>query len=171
MEIVQHDEIWPHQLGLKRTKHNLFLLWGLPVTDFFLFVISFWMRGDKYVAFFLKEFSICPCKGLFVSANNLRMAKKLWEFWLLLISSLCHINTMHCLAQSMFTLKLVSAIFYQVFIFHQRKAFQKLKNVFCFILKVLFFLEIFKSLYFCLPVFFPCQPLPWRLIEEKCMTS
>ena len=32
------------------------------------------------------------------------------------------------------------------------------KNVFYFIQKALFVLEIFKFLYFFLPVFFPCQP-------------
>ena len=69
-----------------------------------MFVISFWMRGVKYVAFFLEGFSIFSRKGSFVSANNLRMDKKLPGFWLLLISSLCLLNAMHCLTQSMFTL-------------------------------------------------------------------
>ena len=69
-----------------------------------MFVISFGMRGDKYVTFLLKEFSTYPRKGSLVSANNLRMAKKLPGCWLLLISSLCPLNALHCLTQSMFTL-------------------------------------------------------------------
>ena len=66
-------------------------------------VISFWMRRDKYVAFFLEGFPICFRKGSFFSANNLRMTKKLAGFWLLLISPLCPLIAMHCWAQSMFT--------------------------------------------------------------------
>ena len=49
-------------------------------------------------------------------------------------------------------LKLVSAIFYQMFIFHQMIALQKLRKTFFTSPKKLF-------LYFCLPLFFPCQPL------------
>ena len=49
-----------------------------------------------------------------------------------------------------FALKLVSAIFYQFLCFHQMIAFQKLKNIFYFIWKALFVLEIFKLLYFLL---------------------
>ena len=108
MAIVQHDKIRLHQLELKI---SLNLAWFISFTRFscsksypLMFVISFWMRGVKYVAFFLEGFSIFSCKGSFVSANNLRMDKKLPRFWLLLISSLCSPNAMHCLAQSMFTL-------------------------------------------------------------------
>ena len=66
--------------------------------------ITFWMRGDKYVTFFLEGFSICPRKDSFVSATNLRIAKTLPGFWLLLTSCQGHLNATHCLAQSMFTL-------------------------------------------------------------------
>ena len=53
-------------------------------------------------------------------------------------------------------LKLVSAIFYQIFIFHQMIALQKIwKMFFYFICKALFVLEIFKFLYFCLLLFSP----------------
>ena len=53
-------------------------------------------------------------------------------------------------------LKLVSVIFYQIFIFHQIMVLQKLWNMFFyFIKKALFVLEIFKFLYFLLPLFFP----------------
>ena len=69
-----------------------------------MFAISLWIRGDEYVAFFLKGFSICFRKGSFVCGNNLRMAKTFPGFWLLLISFLCPPNAMHCLAQSMFIL-------------------------------------------------------------------
>ena len=51
--------------------------------------------------------------------------------------------------------------FCQMFIFHQIKAFEKLKNVFCFILKALFFLEIFKYLYLCLLSFFHVSHCLW----------
>ena len=52
-------------------------------------------------------------------------------------------------------LQLVPAIFYQIFIFHQIMALQKLwKMFFYFIWKALFFLEIFKFLYFRLHLFF-----------------
>ena len=52
-------------------------------------------------------------------------------------------------------LQLVPAIFYQIFIFHQIIALQKLwKMFFYFIWKALFFLEIFKFLYFRLHLFF-----------------
>ena len=57
-------------------------------------------------------------------------------------------------------LSLVSAIFCQIFIFHQIIALQKLlKMFFYFILKPLFILEIFKFCIFVFPSFFPCQPL------------
>ena len=53
-------------------------------------------------------------------------------------------------------LKLVSAIFYQIFISHQLIALQKLWKMFFYFItkKVLFVLEIFKFLYFHLPLFF-----------------
>ena len=47
------------------------------------------------------------------------------------------------------TLKLVSAFFYQIFIFSPNDSSSKtVKNVFYFIEKALFVLEIFKFLYF-----------------------
>ena len=52
-------------------------------------------------------------------------------------------------------LKLVSAIFYQFFIFSSNNRPSKtMKNVFYFIQKALFVLEIFKFLYFCPSLFF-----------------
>ena len=46
-------------------------------------------------------------------------------------------------------LKFVSAIFYQIFIFSPKDStLRTMKNVFCFIWKALFVLEIFKFLYF-----------------------
>ena len=68
-------------------------------------------------------------------------------------------------------LKFVSAIFYQIFIFSPKDSTLKtMKNVFCFIWKALFVLEIFKVLYFRLPLFPPCQPLlkrGWSKINHK----
>ena len=56
------------------------------------------------------------------------------------------------------TLKLVSAVFYQIFIFSSSERPSKtMKNIFCFILKALFVLEIFKLLKF----FF----LPFRTVQ------
>ena len=65
-------------------------------------------------------------------------------------------------------LKLVSAIFYQIFIFHQMIALQKLWKRFFISSKKLFLFP--RYLNFCIsvfPSFFPCQPLLWRLIQEK----
>ena len=45
-----------------------------------MLVISFWMRVDKYKAFFLEGFSVCHRKGSFVSANCLRLAKNCQGF-------------------------------------------------------------------------------------------
>ena len=45
----------------------------------------------------------------------------------------------------------LSAIFYQIFIFHQMIAIQKLSKMF---ISSLFVLEIFKFLYFGIPLFF-----------------
>ena len=58
------------------------------------------------------------------------------------------------------TLKLVSAIFIQIFNFSPNDSLSKtMKNIFYFIQKALSVLEIFRFLYFRLPLFSPCQPL------------
>ena len=57
-------------------------------------------------------------------------------------------------------LKLVSAIFYQIFIFHQTIALQKLWEMFFISYKKLFLFLRYSN--FCIsvfPSFFPCQPL------------
>ena len=57
-------------------------------------------------------------------------------------------------------LKLVSAIFYQSFIFHQMIALEKLRKMFSISSKKLFSFSRYS--YFCIfvfPSFFPCQPL------------
>ena len=66
-----------------------------------------------------------------------------------------------------FYLKLVSAIFYQIFILWPYDSPSKtMKNVFYFIEKALFVLKIFRFLYFCLPLFFPMSVIAleveWR---------
>ena len=65
-------------------------------------------------------------------------------------------------------LKLVSAIFSQFFIFRQIIALQKLWKV-CFISpkKLFSFLRYSDFCIFFFSSFFPCQPLLYRLIEEK----
>ena len=50
--------------------------------------------------------------------------------------------------------KLVCAIFIKFLLFQQMTVLQKLKDAFYFIEKALFILEIFKFLYFPLPLFF-----------------
>ena len=57
-------------------------------------------------------------------------------------------------------LKLVSTIFYQIFIFHQMITLQKLWKMFFISSKKLFsFLEYLHFSIFVFPSFFPCQPL------------
>ena len=58
------------------------------------------------------------------------------------------------------SLKLVSAIFYQIFIFHQMIALQKLWKMFLISTKKLFsFLRYSHFCIFIFPCFAPCQPL------------
>ena len=61
----------------------------------------------------------------------------------------------------------MSAIFYQIFIFHQMIALQKLINVFHFIQKALFFVEIFKLFYFRLLLFFSLSTIAWEVDPRK----
>ena len=72
-----------------------------------------------------------------------------------------------CLKGYRGNLKLVSAIFHQIFIFHLMIALQKLKNVFYLIEKALLFLKIFKFLYFCLPIFFPLSAIALEVDLKK----
>ena len=65
-------------------------------------------------------------------------------------------------------LKLVSAIFFQIFIFHQMIALYKLWKMFFLSSKKLFSFSRYSSFsIFVFPSFSPCQPLLWRLIQEK----
>ena len=65
-------------------------------------------------------------------------------------------------------LKLVSAIFYQVFIFHHMIALQKLWKMFFISSKKHFsFLRYLNFCIFVFPLFFPSQPLLQRLIQEN----
>ena len=58
------------------------------------------------------------------------------------------------------TLKLVSAIFIQIFNFSPNDSLSKtMKNIFYFIQKALSVLEIFRFLYFRLPLFFPLSAI------------
>ena len=59
-------------------------------------------------------------------------------------------------------LKLVAIIFYQIFIFHQMIALWNYEKCFLFYLK-----NPFCSQDFHLHLFFPCQPLFYRLIQEN----
>ena len=63
--------------------------------------------------------------------------------------------------------KLVPAIFYQIFIFHQKIALQKPQKSFLFHLKSSFFLKIFKFLYFCLPIFFSMSAIALEVDPRK----
>ena len=67
-----------------------------------------------------------------------------------------------------FSLELVSAIFYRIYIFHQMIALHKLWKMFFFSSKKLFsFLRYSNFCIFVFFSFFPCHPLLWRLIQEK----
>ena len=71
--------------------------------------------------------------------------------------------------ETVFTLlKLVSDIFYQICTFHQLIALQKTWKMFFISPKKLFPFSRYSN--FCIsifPSFSPCQPLPWRLIQDK----
>ena len=67
----------------------------------------------------------------------------------------------------MWILKLASAIFYQIFIFHQMIEKKTMKNVFYFIQKALFVLEIFKFLCFCLPLSFSLSAIALEVDPRK----
>ena len=70
------------------------------------------------------------------------------------------------------TLKLVSAIFYQIFISHQIIGHQKnMKHVFYLILQALFIHEIFKFLYFHLPLFFSLSAIALEVDPRKISKS
>ena len=65
-------------------------------------------------------------------------------------------------------LKFVSAIFYQIFIFHQMIAIQKLwKIIFVSSKKALFVLEIFKFLYICPSLFFALSAIALEIDSRK----
>ena len=58
-------------------------------------------------------------------------------------------------------LKVVSAIFYQIFIFHQMIAFQKLRKMFFISSKKLFSFSRYLNFYISVsPSLSPCHPLP-----------
>ena len=64
--------------------------------------------------------------------------------------------------------KFVSAIFYQIFIFHQMIAIQKLwKIIFVSSKKALFVLEIFKFLYICPSLFFALSAIALEIDSRK----
>ena len=65
--------------------------------------------------------------------------------------------------QQTYLLKLVSAIFSEVFIFHQTVALQKLWKMFFISSTKLFLFSRFSN--FC--IFSPCQPFLERLIQDK----
>ena len=69
----------------------------------------------------------------------------------------------HFFAKQM--LKLVSAIFYQIFYFNQMIAPQKLWKMFFISSKKLF--PLLRSSNFCISIFSPYQPLLRRLIQDK----
>ena len=69
----------------------------------------------------------------------------------------------HFFAKQM--LKLVSAIFYQIFYFNQMIAPQKLWKMFFISSKKLF--SLLRSSNFCISIFSPYQPLLRRLIQDK----
>ena len=65
----------------------------------------------------------------------------------------------------------IQYFFYQIFIFHQMMiVLQKLQNVFYFIKKALFVLEIFKFLYFCLPLFSSLSAIALEVDPRKILT-
>ena len=95
-------------------------------------------------------FSKCSniCTSIFPSFSP---CKDCFRAWFKIILKVY--NVINCLNKN---LKLLSAIFYKIFIFHQMIALQELlKNVFLFHLKSSFrSCVIFKFLYFRLPLFF-----------------
>ena len=65
-------------------------------------------------------------------------------------------------------LKLVSVIFYQIFIFHQMIALQKLQKILFISSKKLFSFSRYSNCCISIsPSFSPCRPLLKRLIEDK----
>ena len=121
----------------------------------------------------------------------------LWYIWLIIIKDLTHnkrfitrlilvggstaLHSMPCLfcmlaiflkpvlcGHFSILLKLVSAIFFQIFIFHWIIALQKLWKMFFILSKKLFsFLRYLNFCIFVFSSFFRCQPLLQRLIQEK----
>ena len=66
------------------------------------------------------------------------------------------------------SLKLVSVIFYQIFIFHQMIALQKLQKILFISSKKLFSFSRYSNCCISIsPSFSPCRPLLKRLIEDK----
>ena len=73
-----------------------------------------------------------------------------------------------CKHKSLAFLRVVSAIFYQIFIFYQMIALQKLWKMFLISSKKPFSLSRYSN--FCISVFpsvYPCQLLLWRLIQHQ----
>ena len=67
-----------------------------------------------------------------------------------------------------FYLKLVSTIFYQIYIFSPNDSPLKImENVFYYIKKALFILKIFKFLCFCLPLFFSLSAIALEIYPRK----
>ena len=70
--------------------------------------------------------------------------------------------------RKIYSLKLVSAIFYQIFVFHQMIALYKLwKMLFISSKKLFSFSRCSNFSIFVFPSFFHCQPLLERFIQEK----
>ena len=80
----------------------------------------------------------------------------------------CTHSFVYCASYCSYSLKLVSAIFYQIVILNQMIALQKLGKMFFISYKKLFSFLRYSN--FCIFVFLSfsfCQPLHWRLFEDK----
>ena len=69
--------------------------------------------------------------------------------------------------QNWFKFKLVSAIFYQIFIYHQMTSLQKYEKCFLFHLKSYFRSRDIQVLYFCLPLFFSLSAIALAVDSKK----
>ena len=130
------------------------LIWnnqiGKPGTDrFFITKVKYCLLFHCYL--FLYSYLLF----MYIPANLLA-CQRCW-----------HIKINLSLLIYLIKLKLVSAIFYQIFIYHQMIAFQKIWKMFFISSKKLFSFSRYSS--FCIFIFsfFPCQPLLQWLIQEK----
>ena len=123
---------------------------------FFYFLSTLWLQNLWYHCVYV-YYHIWPYTFTVMTQNILFL---LWRlFWLYVDIFQKESIDYH--------LKLLSAIFYQICIFHRMVALQKLWKMFFISSKnALFVLEIFKFLYFCLPLFFSLSAIALEVVRR-----